>query len=122
MKLPHRRQFLHLAAGAAALPAVSRIAWAQAYPTRPVHVIVGFAPGGTTDITARLISQWLSERLDQQFVAENRTGAATSRRACACGWLYAAPCYGVEPSIFSNAGWRKLPSSSANNNQNSGAP
>jgi tripartite-type tricarboxylate transporter receptor subunit TctC len=69
---------LHLAARAAALPAVSHVARAQTYPTRPVHVIVGFAPGGTTDITARLISQWLSERLGQQFVVENRTGAATN--------------------------------------------
>jgi tripartite-type tricarboxylate transporter receptor subunit TctC len=63
MKLPHRRQFLHLAAGAAALPGVSRIARAQAYPTRPVRLIVGFPPGGSADILARLIGQWLSERL-----------------------------------------------------------
>ena len=73
MKLP-RRQFLHLAAGAAALPAVSRFAWAQTYPTRPVHLIVPFAPGGASDITARLIGQWLSERLGQPFVIENRAG------------------------------------------------
>src|SRR6266508_3035506 len=75
MKLPHRRQFLHLAAGAAALPAVARVAWAQAYPSRPVRLIVPFGPAGATDITARLIGQWLSERLDQQFVIENRPGA-----------------------------------------------
>ena len=74
MKLPHRRQFLHLAAGAAALPAVSRIAWAQAYPTRPVRLIVPCA-WRRSDITARLIGQWLSERLGQQFVIENRPGA-----------------------------------------------
>ena len=74
MKLP-RRQFLHLAAGAAALPAVSRIARAQAYPTRPVRLIVGFPAGGANDIVARLMGQWLSERLGQQFVIENRPGA-----------------------------------------------
>jgi tripartite-type tricarboxylate transporter receptor subunit TctC len=73
MKLP-RRNFLHLLAGAAALPAVSRIAWAQAYPTRPVRIIVGFAAGGPADILARLMGQWLSERLGQPFVIENRPG------------------------------------------------
>src|SRR5262249_33049655 len=77
MKLP-RRRFLHLAAGAAALPAVSRFAWAQAYPTRPVRIVVGFPAGGTTDVIARLMGQWLSERLGQQFVIENRPGAASN--------------------------------------------
>ena len=74
MKLPHRRQFLHLAASAAALPAASRFAWAQAYPSRPVRLIVPIAPAGASDITARLIGQWLSERLGQQFVIDNRPG------------------------------------------------
>src|SRR5205823_11319975 len=73
LKLP-RRTFLHLAAGAAALPAVSRIAQAQSYPTRPVRLIVGFPAGGPADIVARLFAQWLSERLGQQFVIENRAG------------------------------------------------
>src|SRR6476659_6143167 len=77
VKLP-RRQFLHLAAGAAAVPAMSRIAWAQAYPTRPVRWIVGFAPGGGNDIVARLMGQWLSERTGQQFIIENRPGAGTN--------------------------------------------
>src|SRR5436190_6119599 len=77
-KLPHRRQFLHLAAGAAALPALSQIAWAQAYPTRPVRIIVGYPPGGGGDITARLMGQWLSERLGQQFVVDYRPGAGSN--------------------------------------------
>jgi tripartite-type tricarboxylate transporter receptor subunit TctC len=75
MKLPHRRQFLHLAAGAAALPFAPHVARAQAYPSRPVHLIAGFPPGGVVDVFARLIGQWLSERLGQQFVIENRAGA-----------------------------------------------
>jgi tripartite-type tricarboxylate transporter receptor subunit TctC len=75
MKLPHRRRFLHLTAGAAAVSAISRIAGAQAYPSRPVRIIVGFPPGGPNDLHARLIGQWLSERLGQPFVVENRPGA-----------------------------------------------
>jgi tripartite-type tricarboxylate transporter receptor subunit TctC len=78
MKLPHRRHLLHLAAGAAALPAMSHVARAQSYPTRPVRVIVATAAGGGNDIIARLIGQWLSERLGQQFVVENRPGAGSN--------------------------------------------
>jgi tripartite-type tricarboxylate transporter receptor subunit TctC len=74
MKLP-RRQFLHLAAGAAALPALSRMAWAQSYPSRPVRLIAPFPAGGVVDLFARLIGQWLSERLGQTFIVENRAGA-----------------------------------------------
>src|SRR5262245_50633514 len=73
MNLP-RRWFLHLAAGAAALPAVSRIALAQAYPTRPVRLLIGFAPGGTQDVVGRLLGQWLTERLGQQVIIENAAG------------------------------------------------
>jgi tripartite-type tricarboxylate transporter receptor subunit TctC len=77
MKLP-RRKFLHLAAGAAAMPAVSGSAWAQTYPSRPVHIVIGYPPGGPGDILSRLISQWLSERLGPAFVIENRPGAASN--------------------------------------------
>jgi tripartite-type tricarboxylate transporter receptor subunit TctC len=77
MNLP-RRRFLSLAVGAAALPAVSRLAAAQTYPTRPVRVIIGYPPGGSADITARLLGQWLSERLGQPFVVESRPGAGTN--------------------------------------------
>jgi hypothetical protein len=76
MKLPHRRQFLHMAAGVVALPAVSRIAWAQAYPTRLVRLLIGFAPGCGTDVMARLIQPGLSERLGQEIIVENRPGKA----------------------------------------------
>ena len=77
MKLP-RRQFLQMAIGAAALPVVAGIASAEGYPARPVHILVGFAPGGAADIVARLIGQQLSERIGQQFVIENRQGAGTN--------------------------------------------
>src|SRR5215813_2439177 len=77
MKLP-RRNFLHLAAGAAAIPMVSRFTWAQTYPTRPVRILVGFSAGSASDILARLMAQWLSDRLGQPFVVENRPGAGTN--------------------------------------------
>ena len=78
MKLPHRRKFLHLAAGAAALPTATRLACALDYPTRPVHMIEGFGAGSAPDIIARLIGQSLSERLGQSFVIENRSGASSN--------------------------------------------
>ena len=81
MKLFLRRQFLHLAAGALALPAVSPIARAQTYPTRPLRWIVGFPPGGGADTVARILAPWLSERLGQQVVIENRPGASTNLAA-----------------------------------------
>jgi tripartite-type tricarboxylate transporter receptor subunit TctC len=115
MKLP-RRQFLHLAAGASALPAVSRVARAQGYPTRPVRVIVPFAPAGTTDILARLIGQWLSERLGQQFVIENRPGASTIIgteavvRAPADGYtlLLATPSSAINATLFEKLSYNFL--------------
>lgn len=77
MKFP-RRQFLHLAAGGALLPAISRNTNAQSYPARPVRLIIGYTPGGSADLTARLMGQWLSERLGQSFVIENRPGGGTN--------------------------------------------
>jgi tripartite-type tricarboxylate transporter receptor subunit TctC len=77
MSLP-RRRFLRLVSGAVVLPAASRIATAQTYPRRPVRIVVGFAAGGSADIVARLMGQWLSGRLSQQFVVENRVGAGTN--------------------------------------------
>jgi tripartite-type tricarboxylate transporter receptor subunit TctC len=75
---PTRRRFLHLAASSVALPVLSRVAWAQAYPSRPVRLIVGFPPGGVADLYARLFGRWLSERLGQQFIIENRPGAGSN--------------------------------------------
>jgi tripartite-type tricarboxylate transporter receptor subunit TctC len=115
MKLP-RRTFLHLATGAAAMPAGSRLVWAQAYPTRPVRIIVPFAPAGTTDILARLIGQWLSERLGQQFVIENRPGASTIIgteavvRAPADGYtlLLATPSSAINATLFEKLSYNFL--------------
>jgi tripartite-type tricarboxylate transporter receptor subunit TctC len=78
VKPPHRRQFLHLAAGAAALPAVSRSARAEGYPTRPTRIIVGYAPGGSATVATRIVAQWLSERLGQSVIVENKPGASTN--------------------------------------------
>jgi tripartite-type tricarboxylate transporter receptor subunit TctC len=94
MKRP-RRQFLHLAAGAVALLVIADITQAQTYPTRPVRLVAPFPPGGSIDITARLIGQWLSERLGQQIVVENRSGAAGNIGSemalnSTADWLYAA--------------------------------
>src|SRR5215471_18590988 len=110
MKLPHRRQFLHLAAGAAALPAMTRIARAQAYPSRPVRVIVNASAGGADDVVARLIGQKLSERLGQQFVIENRPGAGgniateAAVRAPADGYtlLFVNSINAVNASVYDN--------------------
>ncbi len=100
-----RRQFLHLAASAAALPAVSRFAWAENYPTHPVRLVVGFAAGSTTDILARLMGQWLSQQLGQQFIVENRPGAGgnlgaeTVVKAAADGYTLLM----VPPAVAANA-------------------
>src|SRR5215468_1462415 len=109
MKLP-RRKFLHLATGVAALPAVSRIAWGQSYPTRTVRIVVPGAAGNTSDILARLIGQWLSERLGQPFIIENRPGAGTNIgteavvRAPADGYTLLLVAAGnvISPSLYDN--------------------
>jgi len=109
MKLS-RRTFLHLVTGSAALPALWRFAGAQAYPARPVRIIVGFAAGGPTDILARLAAQWLSERLGQQFVVDNRPGASgnigteTVVRAPADGYslLFAMSANAINATLFDN--------------------
>jgi tripartite-type tricarboxylate transporter receptor subunit TctC len=103
-----RRSFLRFAAGAAALPALPRLARAETYPSKPVHLIIGYAPGGSADMTARLFGQWLSERLGQQFIVEGRPGAGTNIateavvRAPADGYtlLLAAPANATNPALF----------------------
>ena len=107
MKFP-RRAFLHLAAGAAVLPAVSGIAKAETYPARPVRLIVGYTPGGSADLTARLMGQWLSERVGQQLIIENRPGGGTNiatevaLRAPPDGYtcLLAAPANAINATLY----------------------
>src|SRR4029077_15141226 len=109
MKLP-RRQFLHVALGAAAVPAVSRIARAQAYPSRPVRIVVGFPAGGATDIMARLMGEWLTQRLGQQFIVDNKPGASgnigteTVARAPADGYtlLQAVTPNAINAALYNN--------------------
>ena len=115
MKFP-RRRFLHLAAGAALLPAVSRTATAQSYPTRPIRLIVGYPPGGSADLTARLMGQWLSERLGQSFVIENRPGGGTNiategvLRAAPDGYtlLLVAPANAINATLYSKLNFNFL--------------
>ena len=107
---PPRRQFLHLAAGAAMLPAVSRLAWAQTYPTRPVRLFVGFPAGSSADIVARIMGQRLADRLGQPFVTENRAGAASNIaaeavvRAASDGYslLWATPANAISEAFYDN--------------------
>src|SRR5947209_15181315 len=115
MKFP-RRTFLHMAAGTAALPFAPHVTLAQAYPTRPVRIIVPFAPAGTTDILARLMGQWRSERLGQPFVIENRPGASTTIgtevvvRAPADGYtlLLATPSSAINATLFEKLSYNFL--------------
>ena len=107
MKFP-RRQFLHLAAGAAVLPAFSKLSNAQTYPARPIRLVIGYTPGGSADLTARLMGQWLSERLGQSFVVENRPGGGTNIateavvRAPPDGYnlLLAAPANAINATLY----------------------
>jgi tripartite-type tricarboxylate transporter receptor subunit TctC len=109
MKLP-RRQFLRLASGAAMLPAISLVAWAQTYPTRPVRLFVGFPAGSSADIVARVMGQWLAVRLGQPFVTENRAGAASNIateavvRAASDGYslLWATPANAISETFYDN--------------------
>ena len=123
MKLPHRRQFLHLAASAAALPTVARIASAQAYPSRPVRMIVPFPPAGSSDILARLIGPWLSDRLGQPFVIENRPGAATN---IGTEVVVRAPPDGYTLLVFeasqASVGWSRARSRSLPTSKSTGRP
>jgi tripartite-type tricarboxylate transporter receptor subunit TctC len=115
MKL-RRRQLLHLAAGAAALPAMSRIANAQSYPAKPVRLINGYAPGGTGDITARLMAQWLSDRLGQPFIVESRPGAGSNIgteaviRSSPDGYtmLIVAPANAINATLYDNLNYNFL--------------
>jgi tripartite-type tricarboxylate transporter receptor subunit TctC len=115
MKLA-RRHVLQMAAGAAALPAVSRFAWAQTYPARPVRLIIGYPPGGSADITARLIGQWLSDRLGQPFIIENRPGAGTNIateavvRAAPDGYtlLLVAPANAINATLYDKLNYNFL--------------
>ena len=115
MKFP-RRQFLQLAAGAALLPAVSRSAEAQSYPTRPIRLIIGYTPGGSADMTARLMGQWLSERLGQPFVIESRPGGGTNIateaavRAAPDGYtlLLVAPANAINATLYSKLNFNFL--------------